>query len=65
MTVVAVVPIRVTVTLVEVKVVRVVGIALVRRSTPVVTVCPLVVGRRTVTPTGGRYASPAAIYTEK
>lgn len=65
MPVVTVVPISVTVILVEVQVVRVVGITLVRRSTPVVTVCPLVVKRRTVTPTGGWYALSVIIYTEK
>ena len=61
MAVVTVVPIRVMVTTVEVQVVRVVGITLMRRRTPVVTVSPPVVKRRTITPTGSRKKYAVAV----
>lgn len=65
MPVVAVVPVHVVVATVEVQVVRVQSIAPVRRRTPIVAVVSGVVERRPVTPTGGRNAFPAIIYTEK
>ena len=52
---------RATVTLAEAKAARAAGIALARRSTPVVTVGPLVEGRRTVAPTGGRKEDAVAV----
>ena len=47
--------------IVEAQVARVMGITLVRRSTPVVTVSPLVVERCAVTPPGGRQEDAVAV----
>ena len=61
MAVVTVAPIRKMATTVEVQVARFAGKTLTRRRTPVVTVSPLVVKRRTTTPTGSREEDAVAV----
>ena len=62
---VTVVVVPVVVVAIEVQVVRVVAIVLVWRRTPIVTVRPFVVKRRTVTIARSRHAYAVIIYTEK